>query len=224
MIDRFISRAGGLWAQAQNHAFVLGIESGTLDPAAFKFYLVEDYLYLTAYSRAVAALAFRAPNLGLMKEMSGLLHSTLFTEMETHRAYAAKFGIAPEELGGKSPAPATLRYNSYMEDVAIREDFLGNLVCLIPCAAGYAEIGRRIKSKQDAAPELSRNQYQEWIDTYASGEFQNYAFRMKETADSLGDGLPEPRKDELYAIFETSTRFELLFFDMALNRDDAPGV
>ena len=220
LVENFIARAGPEWEIAQNHPFVRNIESGKLDVESFKFYLVEDYHYLIAYCRAVAALAYRAPDLEILREMSGLLHSTLFTEMELHREYAAKGGIDMEYMERKEAAPVTLAYSSYMQDIAMREDFLGNLICLLPCAAGYAEIGARIKSNQNLAHSLPPNPYQDWIDVYSCQEFQAYAGRMRYIANEIGHALPSRRLEILFDTFLTSTRYEWMFFEMSLERND----
>lgn len=214
----FIKLAGDVWTRAQMHQFVEELGAGTLDLDKFKFYLLQDYVYLKAYCRAVALLCYRAPDLETMSAMSALLHSTLTFEMETHRNYAAEFGITREELEAAKPAPTTLAYSSYMLDVATREDFLGNLVCLLPCAVGYAEIGKRLSSGRASAD----NPFHSWIETYSSDEFLKYAGEMSSLADMLAAGCAGSRLDGLFAIFLSSTKYEWLFWEMAYRAERWP--
>ena len=218
IMSAFIERCSELWDKTLTHPFVAGIGDGTLPVEKFRFYLVQDYHYLIAYCRAVAAAAYKAPNVETMREMSGLLHSTLETEMSLHRAYAAEFGIASDELDKSSPAPTTTAYASYMLDIAARRDFLANLVCILPCAVGYAEIGAKLKMQTgtQASP------YQAWIDMYAGAEFQAYATRLAEIVEEEADGLPARAIEDLFDVFATSTRYEWMFWEMAWTHEKWP--
>lgn len=207
----FIERSGDLWQQALNHPFVQSIGSGAMPVDKFRYYLVQDYLYLIAYSRVLALAVYRAPSVETMREMSALLHSTLETEMALHRKYAAEFGITTDALENATPAPSMLAYTSYMLDIASRGDFIANLTCILPCAIGYAEIGKKLKN-DGKKPD---NPYQAWIDTYAGEEFQDYARRLAELVDETAVGLPARIVDELFEIFAASTKYEWMFWEMA---------
>jgi len=219
IIRGFIEECGDTWTMAQTHPFAEAMGMGDLSRDAFRFYLIQDYIYLIAYCRVIALAIYRAPNLEIMKEMAGLLNSTLETEMSLHRKYAASFGIPEAELENAVPAPAMLAYTSYMLDIAAREDFLANIVCLLPCAIGYTEIGARLKSEQQAG---GSNPYQEWIDTYSSAEFRDYAKWLENLADQLAEGLSESRRAYLFNIFLTSTKHEWLFWEMGMKQKDWP--
>jgi thiaminase/transcriptional activator TenA len=223
----FVERSGDLWQQALNHPFVQSIGSGALPVDKFRFYLVQDYLYLIAYSRVLALAVYRAPSVETMREMSALLHSTLETEMSLHRAYAAKFGVSRDELDDAAPAPTMLAYASYMLDIAARGDFLANLFSILPCAIGYAEIGAKLHDAEQStkntitqAPctqrdEVAVNPYRDWIEMYAGDEFQEYARRLTEIADETASGLSAQIVEELYEIFAASTKYEWMFWEMA---------
>ncbi|MBA2313304.1 MAG: thiaminase II, partial [Actinobacteria bacterium] len=58
-----------LWASIEDiykkilvHPFVGGLIDGSLNQQAFRFYVVQDALYLREYARALSLLAARAPH------------------------------------------------------------------------------------------------------------------------------------------------------------------
>src|SRR5207244_13352527 len=106
--------AAELWEAQYRHPFVRGIGDGTLDPGRFRFYVRQDYLFLVEYGRLLALACARAPRLELMARFADLAQSTLRTEMELHRAYAAEWGIAGEELEAEPAAPATRAYADFL--------------------------------------------------------------------------------------------------------------
>src|SRR5688500_10562439 len=63
------------------HPFVQGIASGDLDPAAFRAWLEQDYLFLLDYVRVFSRLAWQAPDAHL-GDLVELANETLHGEMD----------------------------------------------------------------------------------------------------------------------------------------------
>ena len=63
------------------HPFITGVGDGTLPVERFKYYVLQDYVYLIDYSRVLALASARAPDLETMSWFAGLLDETLNTEM-----------------------------------------------------------------------------------------------------------------------------------------------
>lgn len=51
------------WRQFTEHEFVNRMADGTLALEAFKYYLVQDYLYLVQFARANALAAYKAKSM-----------------------------------------------------------------------------------------------------------------------------------------------------------------
>ena len=52
--ERLLAAAKDIWAAYNEHPFVLGIQNGTLAREKFKYYIIQDYLYLEEYAKVFA--------------------------------------------------------------------------------------------------------------------------------------------------------------------------
>lgn len=213
-------RADPLWQAIFGHPFVMGIGDGILSRDRFEFYLRQDYLYLIDFSRVFALAAAKARTLGEMETFSALMHATLNTEMELHRKTCAAFGIPPHELAGTRRSMVTRAYT----DLLVRTCYEGGLpeilAVLAPCACGYVEIGRRLEA--GGLPDDPF--YRDWIRTYSSREFLDLTEWIVERLDAHAGGPSEPRREDWYRLYETSVRYEYLFFDMSWKKEEWPAA
>lgn len=49
--ERLLEAAKEIWKAYNEHPFIKGIEDGTLDRKKFRFYIIQDYLYLEDYAK-----------------------------------------------------------------------------------------------------------------------------------------------------------------------------
>ena len=45
-VEKLLTATRDIWRQYNKHPFVLGIQNGDLDREKFRFYIVQDYVYL----------------------------------------------------------------------------------------------------------------------------------------------------------------------------------
>jgi len=204
-----------LWERIFQHPFVKGIGDGTLSRDRFEFYLKQDYVYLIDFSRVFALACAKSRTLPDMGAFAALLHATLTTEMALHRKTCAAFGIAAEELASTRKSPVTSAYTDLLVRTAYEGGFPERLAVLLPCALGYAEIGKRLKAK--GLPE--DRHYRDWIDTYASPEFQGFADWLIGRMNEEAADAPAHRKERWHRLYESSARYEYLFFDMSWKKE-----
>ena len=212
--DTLRKNADAIWEANFDHPFVQGIGDGSLDEERFKFYLAQDYVYLKDFCRFLAIAVAKSRDLDAMGKFSDLLGLTLKVEMDLHRSICKDFGISSEELEKTEPAPYSLGYSSYLLRIAYEGDFLDLLAAFLPCEWGYVEIGTRLKAK--GLP--SHPHYAKWVETYASPEFRELTDFLKDLLEKLASGSPREKLDRLQEIFNFSSRWERLFWDMAWNR------
>jgi thiaminase/transcriptional activator TenA len=211
-------RADPVWEAQHGHPFVRGIGDGSLDVESFKHWVRQDYVFLIDYCRLFALAVARAPDLTTMTRFADLLHTTLATEMDLHRGYAAEFGIAADELERESASPSTRGYVDFLLRTAALGDYLELVAALTPCMWGFAEIGQRLA--RGARPADRR--YAAWIDMYAAPEFDQLSRWCRALLDRIAaDASPEARA-RAEAAFVTSSRHELRFWEAAYTREGWP--
>ncbi len=217
--QRLYEKVLPIWERNHAHPFVQGMGEGTLEKEKFRFYMVQDYLYLIEYAKVFALGAVKATDLHTMGRFAALLHSTLNEEMELHRQYAKRFGITAQELEEAKPSPTTLAYTHYMLHVSQNGTLAELVSALLPCMWSYWEIGKEL-SKQNGASD--HEFYGEWITMYASSEFGQLATWCIDLMDDLAEGKPETELCKLEEIFLNTTRFEYMFWDMAYHESMWP--
>ncbi len=208
--------AAPIWQKTLRHPFVVELGKGSLPLDRFRFYMCQDYVFLIEYSRTLALATAKAADLETMGRFAHLLGVTLNQEMALHREFAAECGISAETLAATQPAPTTQAYTNHLVRVASLGD-LAEIVCgLLPCQWGYSEIGQMLaqQGKPAAAPD-----YAKWIDMYAAPEFADLSAWLRELLDSLA---PKTDEEQLTRIFQTSTRYEYLFWEMAYRTQEWP--
>ena len=211
-IDGVEQRALPIRQAILDHPFVRGIGRGDLDAERFKFYIVQDYVYLIDYSRVLALGAARALELEVMSWFAGLLDETLNTEMELHRRYCAQFGITREELEATRPVPTTVAYTSYLLRVASQGSFGELAASLLPCQWGYWEIGEHLDRQ---GPPTHAPLYAEWVGMYSSDEFRDLATYLRTLTDRIGNAASPEEQAAMETAYVTSLRLEHQFWDMA---------
>lgn len=215
--DRLHELAEPIWEAQHAHPFVRGIGDDTLDVEKFKFWVRQDYLFLIDYARLLAMAVAKAPDLATMRRFAELVRSTLNTEMELHRAYAAEFGISSQELELETKAATTQAYTDFLLRTAAG-DYVELLAALLPCFWGFSEIGQRLGEE----PRPADDRYNKWIDMYASQEFVELADWCRRLVDNVAEAQPEATLRQMEEAFLTSSRYELAFWEMAWKQEEWP--
>lgn len=214
--DELRQYAAPIWEADLKHPFVRGIADGSLPKEKFKYYLIQDYLFLLDYSRVFAYGAIKAHDEATMALFAKLLDETLNTEMDLHRGYSEKFGISPAEMESAPVAPTTHAYTRHLLHVA-QTGTLGDVIAgVLPCQWGYAEIGTTL-AEQGGSPELL---YQEWIDMYASAEFLALGEWLRNLLNEITENSSPIEKERIQRNFLLSSRYEYLFWEMAWSQEE----
>ena len=91
--EKLLSSANEIWSKYNTHPFVKGIENGTLDEDKFKYYIIQDYLYLEEYLNVFAIGIAKARSAETVSLFSDYVSVLTNSEMDIHRGYMKKLGI-----------------------------------------------------------------------------------------------------------------------------------
>src|SRR6266568_4991409 len=210
-----VALAGQAWPAYTRHDFVLRLARGDLPEAAFRRYLVQDYLFLLHFARAWGLAIYKSETLAEMRRAQALVAATLEVEIGLHIDYCRGWGLSEAAMAQEPEAMETIAYTRFVLDRGLAGDRLDLEVALAPCVVGYAEIAA--ERMADPATRLGGNPYREWLDMYAGAEYQSLA---REAAAALDEQFQrrggEGRFAGLAASFATATRLEADFWTMGV--------
>jgi thiaminase/transcriptional activator TenA len=92
------------------------------------------------------------------------------------------------------------------------------LAGFLPCAWGYVEIAQRLK--QNGLPD--EKHYRQWIETYASDEFDGLVLDYRGLLDDYANSAPDTEKRRMQEVFKLSSKLEYMFWEMAWNQRGWP--
>lgn len=209
---RLHDAAAPVWEACLRHPFVTGIGDGTLDMEKFRYFMLQDYLYLFDYARVFALGVVKARDPELMRVFAANVDAILGGEMKIHRAYMKRLDITEEQVFAVKPALANLSYTNYMLSVAQTGGPMEIVASVLACSWSYAEIGQALAAIPGAAEHPF---YGEWIRGYASEEYAATNQALIELMDSLAADAGEEQLAYLTDVFVNCSRYELGFWDMA---------
>ncbi|CAI0733351.1 Thiaminase-2 [Serratia entomophila] len=215
LYGRLRQRAGGHWQDYVAHPFIQQLAAGTLPEAAFRRYLTQDYLFLIHFARAYALLVSKLRTLPEMRAAAASLNA-IVAELPLHLAYCAGWGLNEDQIAAQPEAPETMNYTRYVLDIGHSGDALDLLAALLPCVAGYAEIGLRLLN--DPGTQMAGNPYASWIKNYGDPGYLAGVQAAIDLLENVGRQRgAESRLAELAEIFTTATRLESAFWQMGLS-------
>jgi thiaminase (transcriptional activator TenA) len=215
LFDRLRRAAGQEWTRYTRHDFVRRLGNGSLEQAAFRHYLIQDYLFLIHFARAYALAVYKSDTLADMRQAGASLAAILDLEMGLHVRFCAGWGLDEAAMSAAAEATGTLAYTRFVLERGMAGDLLDLHVALAPCIVGYAEIAADLMA--DPATKLEGNPYREWIEMYAGEEYRAVAAAEIAQLDSLyARRGGEARFDDLAKTFTTASRLEAGFWEMGL--------
>ena len=209
---RLHDAAAPVWEACLRHPFVTGIGDGTLDMEKFRYFMLQDYLYLFDYARVFALGVVKARDPELMRVFAANVDAILGGEMKIHRAYMKRLDITEEQVFSVKPALANLSYTNYMLSIAHAGTPMEIVASILACSWSYAEIGQALAAIPGAAEHPF---YGEWIRGYASEEYTATNQALIELMDTLAADATEAQLAYLTDVFVNCSWYELGFWDMA---------
>lgn len=214
-VQTLLDAVKDIWSQYHVHPFVLGIRDGTLDREKFRYYIIQDYLYLMDYARTFAIGVAKARS----KETANLFAQYIAVmngELDVHSGYMGKLGVTQEEVETAKQSLDSLSYTSYMLRVAYEDGEAEILTAILSCAYSYEVIAKKMVA--DAPDSVNDPFYGDWIRGYASERYAGENAVLLDILEKLTGQYTESQLDHLKEIFVACSRYELAFWEMSWNR------
>lgn len=198
----------GIYAKTLRHPFLKGLQDGSLPRPRFQHYLVQDALYLGAFSKALLDLAARAPHPEWKEQFTRDATEAVYTEKQMHSQILASYGVNPDAPARMSPVNRA--YTVHLLNACSKETFAAGLAAMLPCYWIYWEVGKQLKQSGS-----TNKDYQRWIDQYAGEE---YGVTVRKVIAILDDAVANANardRARCRKLFIQSAQFEYDFWDSA---------
>jgi thiaminase/transcriptional activator TenA len=193
-----------------DHPFIRGLTNGDLSLDVFKYYVIQDAIYLRDFSRALSRLASRSHDEDLISMFSDHAKTAIEVEKSLHRSFLSEWGLSEEDILRTPPSPTNYAYTSHLLRTVAEESYEEAIASVLPCYWIYLEVGKNLEKKGSPNP-----LYRRWIDTYSSSTYEGIVRMVLSAADRILYGV----KDDLWArvarSFRVSSVYEYLFWDSA---------
>ncbi len=203
-----------VFAQILAHPFLKGLTDGTLDEDAFRFYVVQDALYLRDFARGLAILGAKAPEDEWLMMFCEHAKTAIVVERALHESFFREWGLTDEQVYTTPMAPTNLLYTSYLLRVAYERPFHEGVGAFLPCYWIYLEVGKALEQKGSPHP-----LYQRWIDTYASAVYEGVVRQVIAVTDRIAETLTDAQREAMRHHFVLTSKMEWLFWDMGYRKE-----
>jgi thiaminase/transcriptional activator TenA len=198
-----------IYAAILRHPFLTGLTDGSLAREAFRFYAIQDALYLREFARGLSVAAARAPRDEWIVMFNEHSAGALRVERALHESFFREFGLTPDDVAATPLAPTNVAYTSYLLAVAYGRPFHDAIAALLPCYWIYWEVGKALEHA--GSPD---SLYARWIGTYASEEFGDVVRSVLAATDATAVALGPREREGMLRHFVTTSRYEWMFWEM----------
>lgn len=212
--QQLLDYAAEVWTAYNEHPFVLGIQNGTLEREKFRFYMIQDYLYLGDYAKIFALGVAKATSLSNAMLFSKYI-SVMNGELNVHSNYMARLGITQEDIDSAKRSLDSLSYTSYMLRVAYEETEVEIVAAILACAYSYEVIAKKMVENNPAA--VDDEFYGSWISGYVSEEYSEENRVLIELLDDMTKAYTPAQTEHLKEVFLACSRYEMAFWDLSWN-------
>jgi thiaminase/transcriptional activator TenA len=197
---RWLEQCPADWQAATHHPFLDGVRDGSLDPAAFGRWLVQDHLFVDDLLRAQARLLAQAPRADQAVLIGGL--AALEAELGWFETHAARLGLT---LAGERHA-VTQRYQQALGTLQ-SPPYLFGITALWTLERAYLE------AWQGAAPGAPA--YAEFVEHWTVPAFADYVAGLERAVDAALSTAGEEEQVQARAVFRGIAHLEAEFWAIA---------
>ncbi len=208
--DKVRGKTESVFQEIIKHDFVLDLMKGTLSKDIFGFYVNQDTLYLSEYTKVLAQVGVKCYEADETQFYLDSATGIIEVEKALHQLFLK------EEYINKEPSPTCELYNSYLARVVNNHSVEVGLAAVLPCFSIYKEVGDYILANQ---LNKENNIYQEWIDTYAGEEFATSVAKAIDITNKYANRASQENLKLMEEVFIKTSKLEWMFWDSAYKQE-----
>jgi len=201
-----------IYSAILSHPFIKGVTGGTLEEEKFRYYVLQDFLYLREFAKVLTALSAKAENKEEAQIFINHVTQALGIETSLHEYFISLWNVNVDKV---NPSPTNLLYTSYLLSTVYSRPFYEGVAAVLPCYWIYMEVGKELTKKGSPNP-----LYKKWIDTYGGEEYEKGVKDVLNIVNSFK--LTEEQKEAVKKHFRTASILEYMFWDSAYRLEKFP--
>lgn len=201
-----------IYSAILSHPFIKGLTDGSLEEEKFRYYILQDFIYLKDFSKALAILSAKADTQEQSMLFATHVADVLRVERSLHEYFISLWRVNVEKV---EPSPTNLLYTSYILSTVYSRPFQEGVSVVLPCYWIYMEVGKELLNKGSPNP-----LYKRWIETYGGEEYEKGVREVIKIMNSFS--LNETEKEKVKKHFRLASMFEYMFWDMVYKLEKFP--
>ncbi len=211
--DHLWNRISPIYQAILDHPFIRELAEGILAEDVFRFYMKQDALYLSDFSRALATTGVHSEQNTETKQFFEFANYAIDVERDLHKQFYEKIDVDMNI----EKSPACLSYTNFLLATASTKGRSVSIAALLPCFWIYREVG--MHNVENSA---ANNPYQNWIDMYAGDDFREGVEKAIDITNNAAVGKTEKQKQAMEKGFVRSSQLEWIFWDSAYRKEEWP--
>ena len=139
--QRLFEKVKDIWEECNHHPFIQELAKGTLPIEKFRFYMIQDHLYLMQYAKLFALGLVKSKKEEDIRSFASLISSTIDTENAVHRDYLKRLGITREMIDSAKMGLLNESYTNYMLSIGFKDGLAEIAAAVLSCSWSYKFIG-----------------------------------------------------------------------------------
>jgi len=196
------------------HPFLLQTRDGTIPHATFAAWMRQDYLFVEAAVPFLAALIPKGP--ASHWEPLAQAIGALIAELRLFEERAEAVGV---EIKGSQPSFTTHAYIQFLLATAQNASYEEAYTVLYAAEKAYHDSWRVVRDGLDRA-----SPWWPFVENWAGPTFAAYVSYLQTELDKLAREAGPERLHRMVEAFETTVRYEVAFWEMAMTGENWPGI
>jgi thiaminase/transcriptional activator TenA len=209
-----LERLAPLWERMLAHPFLVQTREGTIPHDTFAAWMRQDYLFVEAAIPFLAALIPKGPA-AHWEPMTQAI-GALIAELRLFEERAAAVGV---QIEGSQPAFTTHAYIQFLLATAQNASYEEAYTVLYAAEKAYHDSWRVVRKGLDRS-----SPWWPFVENWAGETFAAYVDYLETELDELAREAGPERLHRMTEAFETTVRYEVAFWEMAMTGEDWPGL
>ena len=209
-----LDRIRPLWDEMLEHPFLIQTRDGEIPRETFANWMQQDYLFVEAAIPFIAALIPRAPKEHWAPHADVIKAFT--TELELFEERAAAVDV---DLRGAPPSFTCHAYIQFLMATAFQRSYPEAYTVLYAAEKAYHDSWKVVQAGLDES-----SPWHPFVENWAGEEFAQYVSYLEGELDRLAETAGADELLRMGELFETTTKYEIAFWEMAMTGGGWPGV